>query len=68
MQTQYIRFNHAALFAGFVFGLGLIISQMINPVKVIGFLDVVGKWAPNLLLVMGPALIVRTIGYKLTFR
>lgn len=58
----------AALFAGFVFGLGLTISQMINPAKVIGFLNVTGTWDPSLLLVMGSALFVTTIGYKLIFR
>lgn len=47
-----------SLFAGFVFGLGLVISGMSNPAKVIGFLDVAGGWDPTLLLVMGGALMV----------
>ena len=45
-----------ALAAGFVFGLGLVISGMSNPAKVIGFLNVAGPWDPTLLLVMGGAL------------
>ncbi len=59
----------AALFAGLIFGLGLIVSQMINPAKVIGFLNVAGDgWDPSLLLVMGSAMIITTIGYKLVFK
>lgn len=44
-----------ALFIGLVFGLGLIISGMTNPAKVIGFLDLFGNWDPSLALVMGGA-------------
>ncbi|MDD2761139.1 MAG: YeeE/YedE family protein [Methylomonas sp.] len=49
-----------ALIAGTVFGLGLAISQMINPDKVLGFLDVSGNWDPSLALVMTGALAVAT--------
>lgn len=48
----------SALLCGIVFGLGLCISQMINPQKVLGFLDVVGAWDPSLALVMAGALAV----------
>lgn len=42
----------AALFAGLLFGGGLVISGMTNPAKVLGFLDVFGRWDPSLALVM----------------
>lgn len=51
-----------ALVAGVLFGLGLAVSQMINPEKVLGFLDIAGAWDPSLALVMGGALAVATIG------
>lgn len=51
-----------ALVAGVLFGLGLAVSQMINPKKVLGFLDIAGAWDPSLALVMGGALAVATIG------
>lgn len=47
-----------ALIAGLVFGLGLIISGMTDPAKVIGFLDLAGKWDPSLAFVMGGAILV----------
>ena len=47
-----------ALFCGTIFGIGLVISQMINPAKVLGFLNVFGKWDPSLALVMIGALII----------
>lgn len=48
----------AAFLSGLVFGVGLIVSQMSNPAKVIGFLDIAGYWDPSLALVMGGALVV----------
>ena len=57
-----------ALLAGLVFGLGLVISQMVNPAKVIAFLDLFGNWDPSLAFVMGAALIVTAIGYRLVWR
>ena len=47
-----------ALFCGTIFGIGLVISQMINPAKVLGFLNVFGEWDPSLAFVMIGALIV----------
>ena len=44
--------------AGLVFGLGLIVSGMANPAKVLGFLDVAGAWDPSLVLVMAGAIAV----------
>lgn len=58
----------SALIAGLVFGLGLVISQMVNPAKVIDFLDILGDWDPSLAFVMGAALIVTAIGYRLAWR
>jgi uncharacterized membrane protein YedE/YeeE len=60
--------NLSALAAGILFGLGLVISQMTNPDKVIGFLDLFGQWDPSLAFVMAGALIVTAIGYRLTTR
>ena len=56
-----------ALAAGIVFGLGLIVSQMVNPAKILNFLDVFGSWDPSLAFVMGGGLVVAFIGYRLTF-
>jgi len=47
-----------AFLSGLVFGIGLIVSQMSNPAKVIGFLDITGSWDPSLALVMAGALAV----------
>jgi uncharacterized membrane protein YedE/YeeE len=58
----------AALGCGFVFGLGLAISGMMNPAKIIGFLDVVGNWDPTLALVMGGALIVAIPAYRVILK
>ncbi len=57
-----------AFFAGLIFGLGLVVSQMTNPAKVISFLDVFGQWDPSLALVMGAALIVTAIGYRFVLK
>jgi len=46
----------SALLSGLVFGLGLIVSGMANPAKVLGFLDVAGAWDPSLILVMAGAI------------
>jgi hypothetical protein len=57
--------NAAALVAGILFGAGLTVSQMIDPAKVVGFLDVFGRWDPSLALVMAGALVVTFLGYRL---
>jgi uncharacterized membrane protein YedE/YeeE len=53
--------------AGLVFGLGLVISGMADPAKVLNFLDVAGTWDPSLAFVMGGAIAVALPGYWLTF-
>lgn len=58
----------AALVAGLLFGLGLTISQMIDPAKVIGFLDLAGSWDPSLAFVMAAAIPVAAIGFALAGR
>lgn len=57
-----------ALTAGFIFGLGLIISQMIDPEKVLAFLDVAGRWDPSLAFVLAGAATVSALGYILSRR
>lgn len=52
-----------ALFAGLVFGLGLIVSGMTDPSKVTGFLDLAGAWDPSLAFVMGGAIAVGVIAF-----
>jgi uncharacterized membrane protein YedE/YeeE len=53
----------ASLLAGLVFGLGLIVSGMANPAKVLGFLDLAGAWDPSLLFVMGGAIAVGAVAF-----
>lgn len=55
----------AALLAGLIFGAGLVISGMINPAKVVNFLDLAGNWDPTLVFVMAAGLAVTFIGYRL---
>lgn len=55
----------APFVSGLLFGLGLAVSGMINPAKVLNFLDIAGQWDPSLVLVMGAALVVTGIGYRL---
>ena len=57
-----------SLLAGLVFGIGLIVSGMSNPAKVLGFLDLAGKWDPSLALVMGGAVAVGLAAYALAKR
>ena len=58
----------ASLLAGLVFGLGLIVSGMANPAKVLGFLDLGGAWDPSLAFVMAGAVAVSTVGFLLAGR
>ncbi len=63
-----MRANLSALAAGLIFGLGLTISGMINPSKVLGFLDIAGSWDPSLLFVLGGAVVTTMIGFRLVRR
>ena len=58
----------AAYLIGAVFGLGIALSGMANPAKVINFFDVFGTFDPSLAFVMGGALMAAAIGYRLVFR
>ena len=54
-----------SLLSGLIFGLGLILSGMANPAKVLGFLDLLGRWDPSLSLVMGGAVAVASVAFFL---
>jgi len=56
------------LAAGLIFGIGLVISGMVNPAKVLNFLDVAGSWDPSLAFVMIGAIAVTASGYRLVLR
>jgi len=59
----------AGLLCGFIFGFGLLISGMMQPTKVLGFLDLFGgAWDPSLAVVMAAALAVAAAGYALARR
>jgi uncharacterized membrane protein YedE/YeeE len=53
-----------ALIAGIIFGIGLIVSGMTDPSKVVGFLDLAGRWDPSLGFVMGGAILVGLIAFR----
>ncbi len=58
----------ASYLIGLLFGLGIALSGMINPAKVINFFDFLGSWDPSLALVMGGALTVAATGYAVVLR
>jgi uncharacterized protein len=53
-----------ALISGILFGIGLALSQMTNPAKVLNFLDIAGNWDPSLIFVMVGALAVTTLCFR----
>ena len=55
----------ASLVCGLIFGFGLLISGMTQPDKVLGFLDIFGRWDPTLAFVMAAALVVSGVGFAL---
>jgi uncharacterized membrane protein YedE/YeeE len=57
----------SALLIGGVFGLGIAISGMANPAKILNFFDVAGAWDPSLAFVMAGGLAVAFVGYRLVF-
>lgn len=57
-----------SLLAGIIFGAGLAISDMVNPARVLNFLDLAGHWDPTLIFVMAGGLGVTALGYRLVFR
>lgn len=58
----------SAFLSGLIFGFGLIISQMVNPAKVLAFLDIFGHWDPSLAVVMGAAVTASALGYRIAKR
>lgn len=57
-----------ALISGILFGIGLVLSQMTNPDKVLNFLDIAGNWDPSLIFVMVGALAVTSLFFKLILK
>jgi len=62
--TRNIYQFGAALASGIVFGFGLSLSGMLNPIRVQGFLDVFGNWDPSLAFVLGGALAIAFVGVR----
>lgn len=63
-----MRLPISTFIAGLLFGGGLTVSQMVNPEKVISFLDITGNWDPSLAFVMGGALLVTLVGYRIVLK
>lgn len=57
--------NIVAAFSGILFGVGLGVSQMVNPTKVLNFLDLFGTWDPSLMFVMGVAVVVYFVAWRI---
>jgi len=57
-----------ALITGLVFGIGLLVAGMTNPAKVLGFLDLAGRWDPSLALVMAGAILVALPAFRIAAR
>lgn len=69
MNSQTLAMSAASMLAGVIFGFGLSLSGMIDPARVLGFLDVAGgHWDPSLIFVLGGALLVATSGVMLIRR
>lgn len=60
--------NLIGLLSGIVFGVGLVISGMTNPIKVVGFLDIFGEWDYSLAFVMGGAVVINLILFTLILK
>jgi uncharacterized membrane protein YedE/YeeE len=58
----------SALVSGLIFGIGLTVSGMTNPAKVLGFLDLAGDWDPSLAFVMAGGAITALVGFRLVGR
>ena len=60
--------NVFSLTSGLIFGFGLVVSSMINPAKIVGFLDITGNWDPSLAFVMGGAVFVTALTFRLILK
>lgn len=58
----------ASYVAGLLFSLGLAVSGMTDPARVVGFLDIAGNWDPTLMFVLGGAVITTFIGYRFVLK
>jgi len=58
----------SSFFAGLVFGIGLLVSRMANPAKVLGFLDLAGAWDPSLAFVMVGAIAIGAVAFAVARR
>ncbi len=67
MKTETLK-TLMGYIAGLVFGLGLAVSGMTDPARVLGFLDLFGAWDPTLMFVLGGAVVTNFIGYRLVLR
>ena len=65
MLNNSIRFAMVSGLTGLIFGLGLVVSGMANPAKVIGFLNLSMPWDPSLMFVMGGAIAIGLPGFYL---
>lgn len=63
-----MKHNFLALISGLLFGLGLCVSEMVSPTKVFNFLDIGGSWDPSLILVMGGAVGVTMLAFRLVLK
>lgn len=61
-------FNIIATIAGVLFGFGLALSGMLSPGKVIGFLDIAGNWDPSLAFVMGGAVVITVVSFRILLK
>jgi uncharacterized membrane protein YedE/YeeE len=64
MFSEDNMFVFSAFISGLLFGIGLIVSGMANPQKVLNFLDIAGNWDPSLILVMLGAISISLISFK----
>ena len=63
-----MKHNLIALLCGIIFGIGLSLSQMVNPEKVLNFLDITGNWDPSLMFVMMGALAVAVVSFNVILK
>lgn len=64
MRKHALEYGLSEFLVGLLFGLGLILSGMTNPGKVLGFLDLTGAWDPSLAFVMGGAILVGLFAFR----
>src|SRR5215472_12066456 len=64
-QRDGIMYALSSFIAGLIFGLGLLVSKMANPAKVLGFLDLAGAWDPSLAFVMVGAVAIGALAFAL---